>query len=107
MSKRLFERHGHAPELNKVHFKTRYGWVAVPAPGVSTLQEFRKLHKRPREGRYAAVFTQYPHCHVLGGRTLKGTGYCTSYKAVKIVRDYHVARLTDTGQVIVKIRLIG
>ena len=102
------ERHAYAPELNRVQLGNgrTTGWLKCP--GVADIVKIKALFRRREKApfKHVTITAVYPSCHLLAGRTVVASGSIRSYDdircALKMARD----RLTDTGWIEVKIRLI-
>lgn len=101
----IIERHQYAPELNKAHVKTRAGFVEVPAPGITSVKEFRAKRQPTRPVIHAIVETVYDGA--LSWLNRKWAGKVESRaQALTFAREHIAPRLAPGGRVRVTTRLV-
>lgn len=104
------ERHQYAPELNRVELSNgkTTGWLKCP--GIVDVAKIKALFKRRAKApfKHVTITKHYPHCHLLASEcgTVVAAGMIRSYDDVRCAIGMAKARLTDTGWLQVKIRLI-
>lgn len=109
--KYAIETHRYAPELNKVIRAVRQAgvyekFVAIPAPGCTSLREYRKTHKPRPFFIQATVSTVYKNPFGTEAyRTIQGRVE-SRREALNIAADMR-GRLASGGRVEVKTQIIG
>lgn len=101
-NQKILERHLYAPELNKVYIRG----VAIPAPGVTLVSEYRKRNAPRPLFIQATVSTKYDDP---GKKWLQRTysgAVSTRAEALAFARDLRT-KLAEGGRVVVKTKLVG
>mgnify|MGYP003469681490 CR=1 FL=1 len=104
------ERHQYAPELNRVELSNgkTSGWLKCP--GVIDMGTIKERFKRREFApfKHVTITKHYPRCHLLASENgqVVASGKMRSYDDVRCAMNMAKARLTDTGWLQIKIRLI-
>ena len=72
------------------------------------VDEFRERFKRRAKApfKHVTVTAIYPLCHLLGGQQVVAEGRIRSYDDISVALQMARSRLTDTGWLEVKVKLI-
>lgn len=101
-NQKALERHSYAPELNKVYIRG----VAIPAPGITLVADYRKRNKPVKAFIQAVVSTKYDNpAYKWLQRTYSGA-VANRAEALAFAREVRT-KLAEGGRVEVKTKLVG